>query len=191
MLASPSTKSNLNYPPPRRSLAGVGISGAVGNGRFGHGFARFGNGLRIKAAISSGDRSVETTAPAPSVKEGKDGNGSLMGSSSSDRRIQVRAVLTIRRKIKEGLIDKVEDHWFSFVNIIGQGILLQLISEQIDPGMFSFYFSLVTLLSINFISVVCAFLFPMFWWFPGSGHLKKMPLKAEVMILGQTFEVLK
>ena len=145
MLAALSAKSNLNHPSPRRRLAGVGISGAAASARFGDGLAHFGNGLRVKAAISSGDRSVETTAPAPSVREGKNGNGSLMG-SSPDGRIQVRAVLTIRRKIKEGLIDKVEDQWFSFVNSIGQGILLQLISEQIDPGLFFLlFFSLYAL----------------------------------------------
>lgn len=132
MLTAPTTKSNLNYPSPRRRHAGAGISGGAASARFEDGLAHFGNGLRVKAAISSGDRSVETTAPAPSVKEGKNGNGSLMGSSPGGR-IQVRAVLTIRRKIKEGLIDKVEDQWFSFLNSIGQGILLQLISEQIDP----------------------------------------------------------
>lgn len=68
---------------------------------------------------------------APSAVEGKKVNGSLLGSSESG--IQVRAVVVIKRKIRERLVDKVEDQWFSFINSIGQGILLKLISEQIDP----------------------------------------------------------
>jgi lipoxygenase len=46
----------------------------------------------------------------------------------------VRAVITIRKKIKEKINEKIEDQWEYFVNGIGKGILIQLVSEEIDPG---------------------------------------------------------
>lgn len=42
-------------------------------------------------------------------------------------------VITIKNKLKEKLVDKIEAQWESFVNGIGQGILVQLVSEEIDP----------------------------------------------------------
>nr|DAD30625.1 TPA_asm: hypothetical protein HUJ06_009476 [Nelumbo nucifera] len=84
-------------------------------------------GIRsIRAVISSEDKAVGTATP-PST----DSNGSLRSSSSSV--IDVRAAITIRKKMKEGLVDKIADRWESFMNGIGQGIIIQMVSEEIDP----------------------------------------------------------
>ncbi|KAG2706711.1 hypothetical protein I3760_05G115900 [Carya illinoinensis] len=84
------------------------------------------NGL-IRAVISSGDKTLE----AASTLEGKESNGSLLSSGGG---IEVRAVVTVRKKMKETITEKIEDQWEFFVNGFGQGIVIQLISEEIDPG---------------------------------------------------------
>lgn len=48
--------------------------------------------------------------------------------------IEARVVLTIKNKLKQKLADKIEDQWEYFVNGIGQGILVQIVSQEIDPG---------------------------------------------------------
>ncbi|KAF5441840.1 hypothetical protein F2P56_037215, partial [Juglans regia] len=83
------------------------------------------NGL-IRAVISSGDKTLE----AASTLEGKESNGSLLSSGGG---IEVRAVVTVRKKMKETITEKVEDKWEFFVNGFGQGIVIQLISAEIDP----------------------------------------------------------
>lgn len=86
--------------------------------------------------ISREDKAVEGGTKA---LERKEGNGSLpwsSSSSSSGKGIDVRAVITIRKKMKEKLSEKMEDQWESFINGIGQGISIQLVSEEIDPGLF-------------------------------------------------------
>ncbi|KAJ7945523.1 Lipoxygenase [Quillaja saponaria] len=85
---------------------------------------------KILAAISGGDKTVETTT---SPLDSKDINGSVLTSSSSNSSIEVRAVVTIRKKMKEKINEKMEDQWEYFMNGIGQGIQIQLISEEIDP----------------------------------------------------------
>lgn len=85
----------------------------------------------IRAVISSEDS--KTSGGAKVVDKSKGSNGSLAASSVSGG-IEVRAVITIRKKIKEKIADKFEDQWESFMNGIGRGILIQLISEDIDPG---------------------------------------------------------
>ncbi|KAL2253735.1 UNVERIFIED_CONTAM: Lipoxygenase 6, chloroplastic [Sesamum indicum] len=82
----------------------------------------------IRAVISSGDSKtgVET------AEKGMESNGWLVSSSGSGS-IRVRAVIRIRKKMKERLSEKIEDQWESFINGIGRGILIQLISEDIDP----------------------------------------------------------
>ncbi|KAL3835670.1 hypothetical protein ACJIZ3_010406 [Penstemon smallii] len=84
----------------------------------------------IRSVISSGDSKsgVET---AEKIVES---NGSLGLSSNSSGGINVRAVIKIRKKMKERLTEKIEDQWESFLNAIGKGILIQLISEDIDPA---------------------------------------------------------
>lgn len=60
------------------------------------------------------------------------GDGESLALSPKDG-LDVRVVLTIRKKMKEKLVDKIEDRWESFVNGIGRGIVVQLVSEDIDP----------------------------------------------------------
>lgn len=83
----------------------------------------------IRAVISSDDKAVD------SAKSNKEVSGRSVLSSSDKTRgeIDVKAVITIRKKMKEKINEKIEDQWEYFVNGIGQGILIQLISEEIDP----------------------------------------------------------
>ncbi|KAF8378126.1 hypothetical protein HHK36_029463 [Tetracentron sinense] len=126
----PLFKSNTSASPAPRLLAAA-VAGARRNYRALRtqkpGFSTRVTGIRsIRAAISSGDKNVETATPPAT----KDSNGSLRSSAGG---IDVRAVITIKKKIKETLTDKFEDQFESFINGIGQGIIIQLISEEIDP----------------------------------------------------------
>ncbi|KAL2510330.1 Lipoxygenase 6 [Forsythia ovata] len=89
--------------------------------------------LPIRAVISGGDNKTSSTEVV--VEKDKEDNGSLASSSLSSKSgsINVKAVITIRKKMKERLTDKIEDGWESFINGIGRGILIQLVSEEIDP----------------------------------------------------------
>ncbi|KAL2903617.1 Lipoxygenase 6 chloroplastic [Bienertia sinuspersici] len=126
-LLTPTIKPNLNDPSLHRRFPGVGIFDAGKNAKPKK--TQMPRGLKVRAVISSGDKTVESSAP--STKEVKDGSGSFLGSSGNE--IKVRAVVTIKKKIRQRLVDKVEDQFFNFLNSIGQGIFLQLISEQVDP----------------------------------------------------------
>ncbi|KAM6562486.1 hypothetical protein CsatB_022484 [Cannabis sativa] len=89
----------------------------------------------VRAAISSGDNKTETVSSNSSVpahQSEDNSNGSLKKKKPS-KGIEVRAVMTIRKKMKEKLAEKMEDQWEFFVNGIGQGIQIQLISEEVDP----------------------------------------------------------
>jgi len=81
----------------------------------------------IRAVISSGDKALEAASPL----ESKESNGSLLSSGGG---IEVRAVVTVRKKMKEKITEKIEDQWEFFVNGFGKGILIHLISQEIDPG---------------------------------------------------------
>lgn len=52
--------------------------------------------------------------------------------------IEVRAVVTIRKKMKEKINERAAEHWDSFIHGIGRGILIQLVSEEVDPGKLCF-----------------------------------------------------
>lgn len=84
----------------------------------------------VRAVISGGDKAAVEASTPPVLS--KDLNASLVPSSSSSP-IEVKAVVTIRKKMKEKVSEKIEDQWEFFINGIGQGILIQLISEEIDP----------------------------------------------------------
>ncbi|KAI3847507.1 hypothetical protein MKW92_044949 [Papaver armeniacum] len=56
-----------------------------------------------------------------------------MGWQHHSAMIDVKAAITIRKKMKEKLTDKIEDHWEALINGIGKGIVIQLISEDLDP----------------------------------------------------------
>lgn len=82
----------------------------------------------VRAVISSGDKTLEAASPLESKGESNGSLGSLRGGG-----IEVRAVVTVRKKMKETLTEKMEDQWEFFVNGFGQGIIIRLISEEIDP----------------------------------------------------------
>ncbi|KAL4279662.1 hypothetical protein GQ457_03G009150 [Hibiscus cannabinus] len=79
-------------------------------------------------AVISDDKTVES--PKTSSLEQKDSKGSVVSGSSVR---EVRAVVTIRRKMKENITEKIENRWEMLMNGIGRGILIRLISEEIDP----------------------------------------------------------
>ncbi|KAA8533278.1 hypothetical protein F0562_033189 [Nyssa sinensis] len=116
----------------------AGIAAAGNNGKLTGtktqvpGFRSRVNGRRgsVRAVISSGDN--KTVESAKEVETSNDYNGSLVSSSTSGG-IDVTAAITIRKKMKEKITEKIEDQWEVFINGIGQGILIQLISEEIDP----------------------------------------------------------
>ena len=95
--------------------------------RFPASLSRVNCNMKIEAIISSGDKTAENATSAA------ESNGSALSSSSSGG-IEVRAVVTIRKKMKEKITEKLEDQWECLMNGIGQGIQIQLISEEIDPG---------------------------------------------------------
>ncbi|KAH9610572.1 hypothetical protein KSS87_003332 [Heliosperma pusillum] len=84
--------------------------------------------MEVKAVINNGGRTVGSTAPSFTEVKDATNDGSLLNSS-----LQVRAIITIKKKIKERLVDKVEDQWFNYMISFGQAIFLQLVSEQINP----------------------------------------------------------
>ncbi|KAG6426736.1 hypothetical protein SASPL_110966 [Salvia splendens] len=83
----------------------------------------------IRAVISSGD----SKAGVETADKAVESNGALVSSSRSGG-VNVRAVIRIRKKMKEKLFDKIEDQWDSFLNGIGKGISLQLISQEPHLG---------------------------------------------------------
>ncbi|CAN1295256.1 Lipoxygenase 6, chloroplastic [Linum perenne] len=68
----------------------------------------------------SSSSSAFLTAKRLLVDKGKDSNA-------------VKAVVTIRRDMRGNVVEKIEDRWEHFVNGIGRGISLQLVSDEIDP----------------------------------------------------------
>ncbi|GAV89579.1 Lipoxygenase domain-containing protein/PLAT domain-containing protein [Cephalotus follicularis] len=108
-------------------ITGAGTNGILRWARVGHGMKENGS---IRALISSEDKSI--TADARQSIVTKDVNGSLV-SGSLKGGVDVRAAVTIRKKMKEKINERIEDQWEFFVNGIGQGIVIQLISEEVDP----------------------------------------------------------
>ncbi|CAJ2677601.1 unnamed protein product [Trifolium pratense] len=88
--------------------------------------------VQIQAVISSGD-SKTATSPLDSKETNglvvQHGSGSSDGSNNGEV-LEVKAVVTIRKKMKSNI---VEDQLEYFINGAGQGIQIQLVSEQIDP----------------------------------------------------------
>ncbi|XP_057776930.1 lipoxygenase 6, chloroplastic [Salvia miltiorrhiza] len=91
---------------------------------------RPGRRAAIRAVISSGDSKagVETAEKAVESSSG------ALETFSTSGGVSVRAVIRIRKKMKEKLLDKIEDQWDSFLNGIGRGISLQLISQEPHLG---------------------------------------------------------
>ncbi|XP_020229857.1 lipoxygenase 6, chloroplastic [Cajanus cajan] len=82
-----------------------------------------------RAAVSGGDKTATTSSPLDR-KERKEKESVV---SVVDEGIQVTAVVTIRKKMKEKISDKLGDQWEYLVNAVGQGIQIHLISNQIHP----------------------------------------------------------
>lgn len=118
------------------SISGAGSKFRVRKARVSRCGSLVGGNGSSRRVISSQKKTVETAA-SPSEKRG--GNESRISSysSSSSGGIDVRATIKIRKKMKEKLTEKIEDQWEYFVNGIGQGISICLISEEIDPGLCS------------------------------------------------------
>ncbi|OIW18006.1 hypothetical protein TanjilG_07590 [Lupinus angustifolius] len=83
--------------------------------------------VQTKAVVSGGDNGGQIKTTTTTTK-----TSALLDTSDSNE-IEVKAMITIRKKMKEKLIDKIEDQWEYFINGVGQGIQIQLISHQIDP----------------------------------------------------------
>ncbi|KAK6252356.1 hypothetical protein QUC31_014076 [Theobroma cacao] len=118
----PSFKSNFSGSALRRPSRLNGVPGLV----------QFSWTIRTRhlvRAVISDDKALESAKKSSSVEQ-KNVDGSLASGSSVK---EVRAVVTIRKKIKEKITEKIENQWELFINGIGQGILIQLISEEIDP----------------------------------------------------------
>lgn len=89
----------------------------------------------IKASIVSGKGDAKTAEKTTSIS---DSNEAAFSPPSLAPARNVRAVITIRNKMKETLTENVEDQLQRLVNGMGQGISIQLISEEIDPGILFF-----------------------------------------------------
>ncbi|XP_004504466.1 lipoxygenase 6, chloroplastic [Cicer arietinum] len=85
--------------------------------------------VQIQAVISSGDNKSITTSPLDNKLET---NGSVpRGGSKDSQVIKVKAVVTIRKKMKSNM---VEDNLEYLINGVGHGIQINLISQHIDPA---------------------------------------------------------
>lgn len=82
----------------------------------------------VRAVLS---RDGKSASPLPSQSAAP---GGPRKPSSPAEAIDVRVVLTVRNKLNEKLVEKIEDRWEYFINGIGQGIVVQLVSEEMDPG---------------------------------------------------------
>ncbi|KAE8716602.1 Lipoxygenase 6 [Hibiscus syriacus] len=118
---TPSIRSTFSGTALRRSPLLNGILAAVS-------FPRTTRSWPLVRAVISDDKTVES--PKTSSLEQKDSDGSVFSGSSVK---EVRAVVTIRKKMKENVTEKLENQWEMLMNGIGRGILIQLISEEIDP----------------------------------------------------------
>ncbi|KAG9147258.1 hypothetical protein Leryth_017997 [Lithospermum erythrorhizon] len=122
------TTANLAPVVARRveAISGTGKNGGIAlKSSQLHGLSKNMKCKPIRAVISGGDDKKV-------VDEAEEKKGQL----SSLRRggdLDVRTVITIRKNIKEKITEKVEDQWESLVTSLGRGIMVQLISEEIDP----------------------------------------------------------
>ncbi|XP_004135305.1 lipoxygenase 6, chloroplastic [Cucumis sativus] len=112
------------------SISGAGSKFRVQKARVSRCDSLVGGNGSSRRVIRGQNKTVETAA-SPSEKRG--GKESRISSASASGGIDVRATIKIRKKMKEKLTEKVEDQWEYFVNGIGQGISIRLISEEIDP----------------------------------------------------------
>lgn len=88
----------------------------------------------VKAVISGGDKTAVAEMGKELSGSGPHSDTDYSSAAASSGKIDVRAVLSVRKKMRQRLVDKMEDQLESFMNAVGQGISLQLVSEEFDPG---------------------------------------------------------
>ncbi|CAL1354896.1 unnamed protein product [Linum trigynum] len=92
--------------------------------------ARYPGGSFIRAAISRAEDSDSFSSTTLLVK------GAPPLASTDDhgnRQVSVKAVVTVRKKMKENVLERIGNQLEHFLNGLGHGISIQLISEEIDP----------------------------------------------------------
>ncbi|KAL8111659.1 hypothetical protein AgCh_019396 [Apium graveolens] len=118
----PNTSSGLSIPTVRRHLA-ASVTGKSSS-----------KSTHLVPFYRVPQKQRGLVAAAKQVHVNIQENESVTSSSASKSDgIDVKVVITIRKKMKEKLSEKIEDQWESFIIGIGQGILIQLISQDIDP----------------------------------------------------------
>ena len=121
---------------------------------------------KVRAVISREEKTVDQ-------EDGKNTNGSLVSNSPAfpwqrskyTGTKTVIAVVKIRKKMREKLTERVEHQLELLMKAIGQGMLIQLVSEEIDPGSFFlnfFYFSFT-----NIAFLICLFAYKSVYYFLG------------------------
>ena len=97
--------------------------------------------------LQDGEVTLGAKVRSPQKTDGTNGQEVLR---SVREAIEVRAVVTIRKKMKERIDERIAEQWDSIVHGIGMGIIIQLVSEDVDPGNFSYFnFPCVILLSVR------------------------------------------
>ncbi|WOL14345.1 lipoxygenase 6, chloroplastic [Canna indica] len=121
---------------PTSFVSAVGAQLTVGNRRRAAGLVNLGShrcrslaGRTVRAVLRSDDKSVSML---PQQLAASDGALKPAVPRPGDP-VDVRVVLTVRNRIRQKLVDKIENQWEYFVNGVGQGITVQLVSEEIDP----------------------------------------------------------
>ncbi|OAY69845.1 Lipoxygenase 6, chloroplastic [Ananas comosus] len=127
-MLSKSTLPLHRLPPPPRPSAVLSGAGAA-SARLQRWRQRGLPIATVRAVISGDDRS-SAAAPAAGDRERRRPPAAAPGEEG----IAVRAVVTVRKKEKERLAEKAEGRWEHFINAIGQGIVLQIVGDELDPA---------------------------------------------------------
>ncbi|XP_020110641.1 lipoxygenase 6, chloroplastic [Ananas comosus] len=127
-MLSKSTLPLHRLPPPPRPSAVLSGAGAA-SARLPRQRQRGLPIATVRAVIGSEDRSSAAAAPAAGERERRRPPAVAPGEEG----IAVRAVVTVRKKEKERLAEKAEGRWEHFINAIGQGIVLQIVGDELDP----------------------------------------------------------
>lgn len=86
--------------------------------------------VRPVAAVSEDYYLIKTSQPSDLLGHNHDDSG--------DAKFKVRAVVTVRNKIKEDLKEALVKHIDNLSDKIGRNVVLQLVSSEIDPSMLLF-----------------------------------------------------
>lgn len=110
--------------------------------------------VQVQASVGGGDQSQTMTTTPLDSKERREKKGPVEPGSGVDEGIQVRAVVTIKKKMKEKIGEKLGDQWEYLVNGVGQGIQIQLISHDIDPGYLLSPVSQLQIFLLTFVKIL-------------------------------------